>query len=186
MILKPNMVLPGLTCPSKRRWTRWPTPRCGVSCEPFPQPFRASLSYRRPIRRTGLGRLNAMNVRFKSRLPWALAFSFARAIQQPALELWRGEGSRVSRHNTLCIIGPSATQPLAAANTLSRWKIHELRNRYPAIHETCCMATTIGKRICNKTLTKPDKQRRENSLCYTISRNSTAMVSPLWMAMSDT
>ena len=35
-------------------------------------------------------RLNAMNVRFRSRLPWALAFSFARAIQQPALEIWRG------------------------------------------------------------------------------------------------
>jgi fructose-bisphosphate aldolase class I len=32
-----------------------------------------------------------MNVRFKLRLPWALAFSFARAIQQPALEIWRGE-----------------------------------------------------------------------------------------------
>jgi fructose-bisphosphate aldolase class I len=41
-------------------------------------------------------RLNAMNVRFKSRLPWALAFSFARAIQQPALEIWRGEDARVS------------------------------------------------------------------------------------------
>ena len=27
MILKPNMVLPDLTCPSKQRWTRWPTPR---------------------------------------------------------------------------------------------------------------------------------------------------------------
>jgi fructose-bisphosphate aldolase class I len=40
-------------------------------------------------------RLNAMNVRFKSRLPWAVAFSFARAIQQPALEIWRGEESRV-------------------------------------------------------------------------------------------
>ena len=40
-------------------------------------------------------RLNAMNVRFKSRLPWALAFSFARAIQQPALEIWRGEAANV-------------------------------------------------------------------------------------------
>jgi fructose-bisphosphate aldolase class I len=40
-------------------------------------------------------RLNAMNVRFKSRLPWALAFSFARAIQQPALEIWRGEEANV-------------------------------------------------------------------------------------------
>jgi len=34
--------------------------------------------------------LNAMNARFKSRLPWALAFSFARAIQQPAMEIWLG------------------------------------------------------------------------------------------------
>jgi fructose-bisphosphate aldolase class I len=36
-----------------------------------------------------------MNVRFNSRLPWALAFSFARAIQQPALEIWRGEEANV-------------------------------------------------------------------------------------------
>lgn len=41
-------------------------------------------------------RLNAMNARFKSRLPWALAFSFARAIQQPALKIWRGEQAYVS------------------------------------------------------------------------------------------
>ena len=40
-------------------------------------------------------RLNAMNVRFKSRLPWALTFSFARAIQQPALEIWHGEDSNI-------------------------------------------------------------------------------------------
>jgi fructose-bisphosphate aldolase class 1 len=40
--------------------------------------------------------LNGMNVRFKSRLPWALAFSFARAIQQPALEIWKGDEAHVS------------------------------------------------------------------------------------------
>jgi fructose-bisphosphate aldolase class I len=40
-------------------------------------------------------RLNAMNVRFKSRLPWALSFSFARAIQQPALEIWKGNEANV-------------------------------------------------------------------------------------------
>jgi fructose-bisphosphate aldolase class I len=32
-----------------------------------------------------------MNVNFRSRLPWALAFSFARAIQQPALDIWKGQ-----------------------------------------------------------------------------------------------
>jgi fructose-bisphosphate aldolase class I len=36
-----------------------------------------------------------MNVRFKSRLPWQLAFSFARAIQQPALEIWKGKEANV-------------------------------------------------------------------------------------------
>jgi fructose-bisphosphate aldolase class I len=41
-------------------------------------------------------RLNAMNVRFKSRLPWALAFSYGRAIQQPALKIWRGDEANVA------------------------------------------------------------------------------------------
>jgi fructose-bisphosphate aldolase class I len=36
-----------------------------------------------------------MNLRFKARLPWDLSFSFARAIQQPALEIWRGAEAHV-------------------------------------------------------------------------------------------
>ncbi len=39
-----------------------------------------------------------MNLRFKSpasRLPWSLTFSFARAIQQPALGIWRGDSRNV-------------------------------------------------------------------------------------------
>jgi fructose-bisphosphate aldolase class I len=40
-------------------------------------------------------RLNAMNVRAGRRLPWALAFSFARAIQQPALDRWKGDPANV-------------------------------------------------------------------------------------------
>jgi fructose-bisphosphate aldolase class I len=44
-------------------------------------------------------RLNAMNLIARSaapRLPWPLAFSFARAIQQPALEIWRGQDNHVA------------------------------------------------------------------------------------------
>jgi fructose-bisphosphate aldolase class I len=37
-----------------------------------------------------------MNLLFKSQLPWELAFSFARAIQQPALEIWNGSEANVS------------------------------------------------------------------------------------------
>jgi len=41
-------------------------------------------------------------------MPWALAFSFARAIQQPALEIWHGEASNVAAaqkalyHRAMC------------------------------------------------------------------------------------
>jgi len=36
-----------------------------------------------------------MNVRFASKMPWALIFSFSRAIQQPALEIWQGDEANV-------------------------------------------------------------------------------------------
>lgn len=41
-------------------------------------------------------RLNAMHTKFASQLPWPLTFSFARAIQQPALSIWQGEPSKVT------------------------------------------------------------------------------------------
>jgi fructose-bisphosphate aldolase, class I len=36
-----------------------------------------------------------MNSRYRGRLPWALTYSFARAIQQPAMDIWRGEDANV-------------------------------------------------------------------------------------------
>ncbi|NIR61993.1 MAG: fructose-bisphosphate aldolase class I [Gammaproteobacteria bacterium] len=35
--------------------------------------------------------LNAMNKHYRGRAPWPLSFSYARALQQPALELWKGD-----------------------------------------------------------------------------------------------
>jgi fructose-bisphosphate aldolase class I len=121
MILKPNMVLPGLTCPPQgqvqeagvgeqqyqvRLVDRQPdevavvdevadaTVRCLLRAVPPAVPGVAFLSGGQSPELAS-SRLNAMNNRFKSRLPWALAFSFARAIQQPALEIWRGEQAHV-------------------------------------------------------------------------------------------
>jgi hypothetical protein len=45
--------------------------------------------------REGVGTLNAMDERFRGRVRWTLAFSFARAIQQSALEIWCGEAAHV-------------------------------------------------------------------------------------------
>jgi fructose-bisphosphate aldolase class I len=97
MILKPNMMLPGLTCPRQEAVEEVAdaTVRCLLREVPAAVPGIAFLSGGQSGELAS-ARLNAMNVRFKSRLPWALAFSFARAIQQPALEIWHGEEANVA------------------------------------------------------------------------------------------
>ena len=96
MILKPNMVLPGLACPLQEAVTEVAdvTVKCLLQTVPAAVPAIAFLSGGQSGELAS-ARLNAMNVRFKSRLPWAIAFSFARAIQQPALEIWRGKEAHV-------------------------------------------------------------------------------------------
>jgi fructose-bisphosphate aldolase class I len=121
MILKPNMVLPGLICPPHkevqevgvgeqqyqvRLKDRQPdelqdvdevadaTVNSLLRTVPAALPGIAFLSGGQPSELAS-ARLNAMNVRFKARLPWALTFSFSRAIQQPALEIWQGKEANV-------------------------------------------------------------------------------------------
>jgi fructose-bisphosphate aldolase class I len=97
MLLKPNMVVPGLACPTQETIDEVAdtTVRCLLRAVPTAVPGIAFLSGGQSAELAS-ARLNAMNVRFKSQLPWALAFSFARAIQQPALEIWRGEAAHVA------------------------------------------------------------------------------------------
>ena len=91
MILKPNMVVPGLTCPRQETVDEVAdaTVNCFLRTVPAAVPAIAFLSGGQSAELAS-ARLNAMNLRFKTRLPWALAFSFSRAIQQPALEAWDG------------------------------------------------------------------------------------------------
>lgn len=97
LLLKPNMVLPGLACPQQKTVDEVAdaTVRSLMRTVPAAVPGVAFLSGGQSSELAS-ARLNAMNVRFKSYAPWALAFSFARAIQQPALEIWRGEGANVA------------------------------------------------------------------------------------------
>jgi fructose-bisphosphate aldolase class I len=109
-ILKPNMVLAGLTCPVQESVDEVAeaTLRCLSRTVPAAVPAIAFLSGGQTgelasARLNAMNaRLNAMNARFQPRLPWAVAFSFARAIQQPALEIWNGKESNVAAaHNAL-------------------------------------------------------------------------------------
>jgi fructose-bisphosphate aldolase class I len=109
MVLKPNMVLPGLACIQQKTVDEVAdaTVNCFLRAVPAAVPAIAFLSGGQSAELAS-ARLNAMNTRFKSRLPWAVAFSFSRAIQQPALEIWRGQDNNVLAaqqalyHRALC------------------------------------------------------------------------------------
>jgi fructose-bisphosphate aldolase, class I len=96
MILKPNMVLSGLTSSQQVSVDKVAdaTVNCLLRVVPAAVPGIAFLSGGQSGELAS-AHLNAMNLCFKSRLPWALSFSFARAIQQVALEAWHGEASNV-------------------------------------------------------------------------------------------
>jgi len=91
MLLKPNMVVPGLACPTGATVNEVAdaTVHCLLQTVPAAVPGVVFLSGGQSPELAS-ARLNAMNMNFKSRVPWELSFSFGRAIQQPALEIWAG------------------------------------------------------------------------------------------------
>jgi len=97
VILKPNMVLPGLICPQQATVDEVAdaTVNCLLRTVPAAAAGIAFLSGGQSCELAS-ARLNTMNLKFKSPAPWALAFSFARAIQQPALELWQGKETNMA------------------------------------------------------------------------------------------
>lgn len=96
IILKPNMIVPGLTCPKQESADDIAdaTVKCFLRAVPAAVPGITFLSGGQTAELAS-ARLNAMNVRFKSKLPWELSFSYGRALQQPALEIWKGKGENV-------------------------------------------------------------------------------------------
>ena len=100
VILKANMIIPGSICPNQESVNEVATAtvKCLLRSVPAAVAGIAFLSGGQSAQLAS-ARLNAMNVIAKSltsRLPWPLVFSFARAIQQPALEIWRGDKARVA------------------------------------------------------------------------------------------
>jgi fructose-bisphosphate aldolase, class I len=96
MLLKPNMVLPGLNCPKQETVDEVAdvTVERLLRAVPAAVPGVVFLSGGQSAELAS-ARLNAMNVRFASRMPWALTFSYSRAIQQPALDLWLGKDANI-------------------------------------------------------------------------------------------
>lgn len=97
IILKPNMVVPGLICPKQESAEDIAdaTVKCFLRAVPAAVPGITFLSGGQTAELASI-RLNAMNVRFKSKAPWEISFSYGRALQQPALEIWQGKEANVA------------------------------------------------------------------------------------------
>ncbi len=97
MILKPNMILPGANCPIQvsAEEIAISTVECLLETVPAAVPGIAFLSGGQSSE-LATARLDAMNARYRSDVPWALSFSFGRALQEPALKVWAGNKANVS------------------------------------------------------------------------------------------
>jgi len=114
IILKPNMVVPGLKCPTQVSADVVADTTIGVFRRVVPAAVGgiAFLSGGQSPQDAS-ARLNAMNARFKGALPWPVGFSYARAIQDPAMKAWSGQ-----EKNT--VAAQQALETRARLNRLAR------------------------------------------------------------------
>ena len=96
MLLKPNMVLSGSTCPEQAsvREVAEATVRCLRDQVPASVPGIVFLSGGQSDE-LATAHLDAMN-RLPAQ-PWQLSFSYGRALQAPALKAWKGEPANASQ-----------------------------------------------------------------------------------------
>lgn len=97
MILKPSMIISGDRCSNQAsiEQVATETVRCLLNTVPPAVPGIAFLSGGQSKERSS-AHLNYMNTNMKSKLPWRVTFSYARAIQQPALDCWRGNADNLA------------------------------------------------------------------------------------------
>ncbi|WP_109261269.1 class I fructose-bisphosphate aldolase [Hyphobacterium indicum] len=89
-ILKPNMIVPGKKCPDQASVEDVAdlTVQCLANCVPSAVPGIAFLSGGQSDE-DATAHLNAMNAAYD--LPWALTFSYGRALQAAPLKAWKGK-----------------------------------------------------------------------------------------------
>jgi fructose-bisphosphate aldolase, class I len=95
IVLKPNMVLSGSTCPVQAgaQQVAEATVRTLLRTVPAAVPGIAFLSGgQTPVQSTeNLSAMNALGT-----FPWELSFSYGRALQQPVLQAWKGAAGNVA------------------------------------------------------------------------------------------
>ncbi|MEO5501431.1 MAG: class I fructose-bisphosphate aldolase, partial [Ginsengibacter sp.] len=102
MILKPNMVIAGTESSHQNSIDEVAeaTVNCLLASVPAAMPAIAFLSGGQSPE-DATAHLNAIHTKFRNRLPWIVSFSFARAIQQPALDMWKGQDTNAEEAQKL-------------------------------------------------------------------------------------
>ncbi len=98
ILLKPNMIMAGKDAASKKSVAEVAeaTVNCLLRSVPASVPGIAFLSGGQSPQDAS-EHLNAMNKKFKSKLPWVLTFSFSRALEHPAIDIWKGQEENVAK-----------------------------------------------------------------------------------------
>lgn len=104
MILKPSMVVSGASCPTQAsvEEVALATMECLLNTVPPAVTGVAFLSGGQSKERSS-AHLNTMNQKYKAQAPWRVTFSYARAIEQPALDHWRGNPDNVAEAQQLLL-----------------------------------------------------------------------------------
>ena len=97
ILLKTNMVLPGkdATEQSSLEEVADATINCLLKCVPSTLAGIVFLSGGQTSELAS-ARLNEMNKPSRPKLPWPLTFSFSRALQYPAIEIWKGDEKNIT------------------------------------------------------------------------------------------
>ncbi|MEL7038322.1 MAG: class I fructose-bisphosphate aldolase [Cyanobacteria bacterium J06592_8] len=104
MILKPSMVISGRSCrvQASVELVAQMTIQCLRENVPASVPGIAFLSGGQSKEQSS-AHLNTMNAQYGEICPWRVTFSYARAIQQPALDYWKGYNANVSTAQQLLV-----------------------------------------------------------------------------------
>ncbi len=102
MIIKPSMVISGANCPEQASIERVAemTVGCLRNNVPVSVPGIAFLSGGQSNERA-TAHLNLINSQFAHQCPWVVTFSYARAIQQSALDYWHGDDANIPKAQQL-------------------------------------------------------------------------------------
>lgn len=151
IILKPNMVLPGSDCPTQETVAEVADATIGCLRRTVPAAV-AGIAFLSGGQRPELAsaRLNSMNDPLRAPQPWALAFSYGRAIQQPALQLWGAIRTGSPRRSGRWLTAPAAIAWPAAASTAP------IRN--PTWKTTSTNAATVRCRLHSHENTEEEPQ----------------------------